>query len=109
MTDKEAKHIQDHLYREDMSARARYAHLVVGTSRWGPLLKYEILTMLLGPRSGALGLLLRKWFYPSLFASVGRNVVFGRSVVVRNAQNIELGDHVMLDDLSLIDGRGAGP
>jgi acetyltransferase-like isoleucine patch superfamily enzyme len=35
-------------------------------------------------------------------------VVFGRHVVIRNARSITLGDQVVIDDLCVIDGRGAG-
>lgn len=62
--------------------------------------------LFLGPIPGALGLVLRRVFYPGLFRRCGRGVVFGRSVVIRNAQNVELGDGVLVDDYCLIDGRG---
>jgi acetyltransferase-like isoleucine patch superfamily enzyme len=35
-------------------------------------------------------------------------VVFGHPVLIRNARNITLGAQVMIDDLCVLDGRGAG-
>ena len=64
--------------------------------------------MFVGHIPGALGLLLRKIFYPTLFKAVGKGVVFGRSIVVRHPNKIELGDGVVIDDYALLDGRGAG-
>lgn len=88
----------------------RYADLVVGPEAgYGALLRYELTTFLLGRVSGALGLALRKLFYPSLFRRCGKGVVFGRDLVVRNAHRISLGEDVVLDDGCVLDGRGAGP
>jgi acetyltransferase-like isoleucine patch superfamily enzyme/acyl carrier protein len=84
----------------------RYAELVVGRTGTWRLLKYELLTCLLGPLPGALGLLLRKLFYPWLFRRIGRGVVFGRSVVIRNPDRIVLGNRVLIDDYVVLDGRG---
>jgi acetyltransferase-like isoleucine patch superfamily enzyme/acyl carrier protein len=71
-------------------------------------LQYEILTFLLGPLPGALGLLLRKLFYPSLFGRIGKGVIFGRSVVIRNPSRIVLGDRVVVDDYVVLDGGRGG-
>jgi acetyltransferase-like isoleucine patch superfamily enzyme len=73
---------------------------------WDPL--YELLTFLLGPLPGALGLFLRKLFYPLLFRRIGRDVIFERSVVIRNPDRIVLGDRVMIDDYVVLDGGGEG-
>jgi acetyltransferase-like isoleucine patch superfamily enzyme len=35
--------------------------------------------------------------------------VFGRNLTIRNAQNITLGDNVIIDDDCVLDARGAGP
>lgn len=105
----------DHYIRAKMfdprrSAMRRYADLVVGPdASWWELLKYELITGLFGGLPGALGLALRRIFYPLLFARVGRGAVFGRHLVVRNARNIELGEQVVIDDGCVLDGRGAGP
>lgn len=105
----EQYYIREQLMAGRKSAARRYAELVVGEgASYGQLLKYELITSLLGGLPGAAGLALRQLFYPRLFKKIGRGVVFGRHVVIRNARNITLGDQVVIDDLCVIDGRGAG-
>jgi acetyltransferase-like isoleucine patch superfamily enzyme len=106
----EQDYIRSKLFSGDRSAIRRYADLVVGAdaSYW-QLARYELITLLLGRISGALGLALRKLLYPSLFRRCGKGVVFGRDLVIRNAHLITLGDNVILDDGCVLDGRGAGP
>src|SRR5918994_3146637 len=106
----EQYYIRDQLLAGKKSAARRYAELVLGEgASYGQLLKYELITGLFGGLPGALGLALRQLFYPRLFKKVGRGVVFGRHIVVRNAGNIRLGDRVIIDDGCVLDGRGAGP
>ena len=106
----EQDYLRSKLFSSNSSVVRRYADLVVGpeASLWR-LARYELVTMLFGRISGALGLALRKIFYPSLFRRCGRGVVFGRDLVIRNPQLISLGDDVILDDDCVLDGRGAGP
>lgn len=101
-------YIRYKLFAEDKSSWKRYAEVVIGNDSLWKLIKYELITTFLGPIPGALGLMLRKWFYPMLIKKCGPGVVFGRNVVIRNGQNISLGEKVMIDDDSLLDGRGAG-
>ena len=60
---------------------AKYASLFVGRKGFWALLKYELIQMFIAPAPGALGLWLRKIFYPRIMKKVGRGVVFGRNVV----------------------------
>jgi acetyltransferase-like isoleucine patch superfamily enzyme len=99
--------IRAQLHDGSTSNFRRYQTLVVGPGSIFRLLRYELTTGLLGGLPGALGLLLRKLFYPGLFRRCGPGVVFGRHLVLRNAQNIELDRGVVLDDYCLLDGRGA--
>ena len=106
----EQDYLRGKLFSGERSAMRRYADLVVGPEAgYLQLLRYELLTMLLGRLSGALGLALRKIFYPSLFRRCGKGVVFGRDLVIRNAHRISLGENVIIDDDCVLDGRGAGP
>ena len=91
------------------SALKKYQDLVVGAPGLWALARYELLTGLLGPLPGAAGLLLRKLAYPALFGSVGRNVVFGRSVTVRHPRRIHLGNDVVVDDYAVLDAKGTHP
>jgi len=104
----DSHYVRQKLFAGGKSPFQRYRQLVVGDGSLWTLLRYEILTTLLGPVPGALGLLLRKLFYPALFARTGRGVVFGRSLTLRNCDRIRLGDRVMIDDGALLDGRGSG-
>jgi acetyltransferase-like isoleucine patch superfamily enzyme/acyl carrier protein len=99
-------YIRQKLYSGQNSALQRYAELVVGRMNIWRLLKYELLTCLFGPLPGALGLFIRKLCYRWLFGRIGRGVVFGRSVVIRNPDRIVLGDRVVIDDYVVLDGRG---
>ena len=97
---------QDQLFAPGMSARKKYAALVVGQPGLGALLKYELVVMLTQARAGALGLVLRKALYPLLLGSCGRNVVFGQNVVLRHPHKIHVGDNVVVDDNCLLDAKG---
>ena len=55
---------------------------------------------------GALGLFLRKRFFPQLFGQCGNNVLFGRFICARNPKQIFIGDHVVVSDRVTLD---AGP
>lgn len=105
----EHEFVRSKLFGGDKSAIRRYADLVVGSDAgYWQLLKYELVTTLLGRLPGALGLAVRKIFYPSLFKSCGKGVIFGYDLVVRNGSNVTVGDQAILDDGCVIDGRGAG-
>ena len=85
-----------------------YADLVVGEGGLLALLRYELVVGVLGTVPGALGLALRKAFYPSVLGSVGRNVVFGRNVVIRHGGKIHIGSGVIVDDGCVLDAKGDG-
>jgi acetyltransferase-like isoleucine patch superfamily enzyme len=97
---------QDQLFAAGTSARQKYAALVVGRPGLGPLLAYELIVTISQSCPGALGLALRKWLYPRLLGSCGRNVVFGQNVVMRHPHKIHVGDNVLIDDNCLLDAKG---
>jgi acetyltransferase-like isoleucine patch superfamily enzyme len=82
-----------------------YVELTAGNVGLGRFALYELLTFVCGPMPGGLGLLLRRKLYPWLFRQSGRGLVLGRSLVLRHPDSIELGNHVVIDDNSLVDGR----
>lgn len=90
------------------SAAQRYMRMFVGQPSFIALLRYDVLTGVLGPMPGALGYFLRSKCYPWLLRQMGRGTVFGRGVVLRCPGRIELGDHVLLDDHVVLDAKGAG-
>ncbi len=85
---------------------AKYRSLVYGDQGIGTIIKMELLTMLIGNLPGALGLILRKWFYPGLFKECGRGVIFGRNLTLRHAHKISLGENVIIDDYVMLDAKG---
>jgi len=97
---------QKNLLDGKKSAFQKYREMFVGESSFFYFLKYEFLTTLLGPIPGALGLFLRRVFFPSLFLKVGKGVVFGRNMTIRHPRKITIGDGVVFDDFSVIDAKG---
>lgn len=85
----------------------KYCALTLGYRSIPKLIEHELITLLFGHIPGALGLALRKVFYRRLFKNVGRNVVFGRAMTIRCPDNFVIGDDVIFDDYSILDGRGA--
>ncbi|NEP14080.1 MAG: acyltransferase [Symploca sp. SIO2C1] len=83
----------------------KYQDLVLGNRSWGRLLHYELLTLLVGQLPGAAGLGLRRIFYPQLFASVGKNALFGHHLTLRAPGRIQLGSNVVIDDYALLSVR----
>jgi acetyltransferase-like isoleucine patch superfamily enzyme len=100
------KNIRNILMDQKGSALEKYKALTVGDVGMSKFFYYEFITWLLGSRAGALGLLLRKKMYKSLFKSYGRNIIIGRNCVFRHPSKISLGDNVVIDDNCLLDARG---
>jgi len=97
---------QDELFAPGLSARQRYARLVVGRDGLGALLCYEAVQLVSQWVPGALGLVLRKICYPWLLGACGRGVVFGQHVALRHPHKIRIGDNVVIDDHCLLDAKG---
>lgn len=84
----------------------KYKNLFIGKSSFFYFIKYEIITTFLSPIPGALGFVLRKIFFPRLFKSTGKGVVFGKNMTVRHPNKVEIGDNVVFDDNTVIDAKG---
>jgi acetyltransferase-like isoleucine patch superfamily enzyme len=100
--------MKDQLYGGGKSALRKYQDFFVGHYGWSRLVRYEICAMLIIPLPGALGLLLRKIFIPSLLQACGGQSLWGRDVQLRHPGNIRVGERVAVDDHCLLDARGAG-
>ena len=83
-----------------------YQEMFVGKKNLIELLRYEIITTFLSNIPGALGLLLRKTFYRSLFRAVGNNIIFGRNITLRHPHKISIGSNVIIDDNCVLDAKG---
>ncbi len=106
MTDSKAFKVGKVGGAENSSALQQYRQLIYGDASWWYVFKSELLSLLIGQCSGALGFALRKMFYPGLFKQCGRGVVFGRNLTLRHASKISLGDGVILDDNVVLDAKG---
>ena len=82
----------------------KYQAVMVGRSSLATLLYYE-LCMLLTPVPGALGLLLRKLFWPRMFGSCGKGCAFAANIVIRHPGRIRLGRSVIISEGCILDGR----
>lgn len=91
---------------ERKSPLQKYQETVLGKSGFGYLLKFELIMILCSWVPGALGFLLRKILYKSLFAEIGHGAVFGRNVVIRHPHKIRIGNNVMIDDNCILDAKG---
>jgi acetyltransferase-like isoleucine patch superfamily enzyme/glycosyltransferase involved in cell wall biosynthesis len=85
---------------------AKYQDLILGEKSLWSLFKYECITSLLAGMPGAAGLFLRAKFYPRLLGRSGRNVTFGRGVVLRHPRKIRIGSDVVIDDQCVLDAKG---
>ena len=98
--------LHDQLNDPSKSSMRRYQDLALGSSSLWYLFKFELIMLFVSWVPGALGLLLRKTFYPRILGSVGRNVVFGQGVVIRHGMKISLADGVIIDDGAVLDAKG---
>lgn len=87
------------------SPAAKYRQLVTGGG-WPTLVKYELLTGLLGDLPGALGLVLRAKAYRHLLAGLGRGSVVGRFVTFRRPDRIRVGRNCIIEDHVVLDAKG---
>ena len=85
---------------------AKYRQMVVGSAGLGGVIKYELLTGLLGNMPGMLGLGLRQVLYRFLFRELGRGVVIGRGVTIRHPGRIRIGNRVVIEDGVVLDAKG---
>lgn len=84
----------------------KYMDMQIGLRSWWSLIKYEFVMMLCNARTGALGYILRKIFYPAIFGKIGRNVTFGRNITIRHPHKIKIGDNCIVDENCVLDAKG---
>jgi galactoside O-acetyltransferase len=89
---------------EEGSALAKYQKVIVGDDSWLYLAYFE-LCVLFGKFPGALGILLRKLFWPRLFGSCGKGVMFADNIVLRHPKKIHLGSNVIISEFCVLDAR----
>jgi len=97
---------QKELLDRERSLSAKYRRLFVGRKGLWFLLKYEFVNLFVAPVPGALGLALRRIFFPRVLKKVGRGVVFGRNITLRHPHKISIGDNAVIDDNAVLDAKG---
>lgn len=100
------RQLHNQLTNPDVSAMRRYQTLALGTTSLAYLIKFELVMLIAGGLPGAAGLLLRKFLFPRILGSVGRNVIFGRNMSIRHGMKIKIGDNVVIDDNVTLDAKG---
>ncbi|WLE98038.1 MAG: acyltransferase [Candidatus Electrothrix communis] len=86
------------------SPLSKYQDIMVGSRSFAAFLYYEW-CQLLGPIPGALGMALRKLFWPGMFASCGKGSMFASGITLRQPGKIHLGEDVVLSEGCILDGR----
>ncbi len=99
---------QKELLSDKKSLSGKYSTLIVGQKGFWKLLRFELINLLFSRVPGALGLALRRLFYPPLFRETGKGVVFGRNLTLRHPHKISIGDNTVVDDNVLLDAKGEG-
>ena len=88
---------------------SRYREKVLGRgSSFLQLVQFETAQTLVANLGGGLGYLLRRLSLSSLFKSCGKDLILGKTIILRTPGHIALGDNVAIDDQTLLDG-GTGP
>lgn len=86
------------------SALSRYQDVVVGDRSLGGTVYYEW-CIWLACIPGALGLFLRKTFWPRLFGSCGNEIAFAANIILRHPHRIHLRDRVVISEGCILDAR----
>jgi len=107
--DKKDHQLQFDQYIADPSRSAlqKYQDLVIGQSGILKLLYHELITLLINPLQGMLGIGLRRFTYPRLFSRVGKKVVFGHHINLRLPFKTTIGDNSLIDDYVTLSCRGS--
>ena len=98
--------VQKEILRVKESNLRKYQRLFVGQKGLLALLKFELIIVFAAWVPGAMGILLRKMFYPMLLKDCGKGVTFGTNVVLRHPAKISIGENVVIDDNCVIDAKG---
>lgn len=101
-----AEKIIKQIYGQKASVFSKYREMCVGNESFLFFLYFEFVTGLLRNMGGAAGLFLRSRMYRPLFGKIGKGVVFGCNVTIRNPRGIRMGDHVVIDDNCVLDAKG---
>ncbi|MBC8476028.1 MAG: hypothetical protein H8D52_01655, partial [Gammaproteobacteria bacterium] len=102
------RHKAHHAVTQGGSSLSRYQDVIVGRRAITTTLYFEFCVWL-APVPGAIGLFLRKLFWPRLFAACGHGVVFGRGIILRHPGRVSLGQRVGIGEGTTLDRRSSSP
>ena len=94
------------VYYREKGAISLYQEYVVGSRSFWDLLRYEFIIQFLAGFPGALGLVLRKLFFPFMIKKSGKKIVWGKDLVVRYPSKIRIQDQCIFDDGCVLDAKG---
>ncbi|UCE43024.1 MAG: acyltransferase [Candidatus Aminicenantes bacterium] len=106
LQEQEKGSVQKALLDEKKSAYKKYLELFVGKKSLWYIIKYESIIFLFSWIPGALGLFLRKLFYPMILGKVGKGVVFGHHITLRHPHKTIIDDNSFVDDYAVLDAKG---
>jgi len=105
MTEEKSQYTKSHAaVTQGGSALKKYQNVIVGKTSFRRFLYYEFCVWL-SMVPGAAGLFLRKKFWPRLFGSCGKGVLFSSNVILRQPHRIHLGDDVIISERCILDAR----
>lgn len=83
---------------EKLSPLRKYQIVTIGSLKLGALVRHEALLFFVGDLPGLPGLYLRGKLYRFLFGHLGRNVVLGRGLSLRQPGRVHVEDGAVIDD-----------
>jgi len=86
------------------SPLTKYQDVMLGNRSLAAFVYYEW-CLFFGPIPGALGMLLRKIFWPGIFADCGKGCMFAPGIALRQPGRIRLGNSVIISEGCILDGR----
>jgi acetyltransferase-like isoleucine patch superfamily enzyme len=104
----EKKSLTEQLHGKDISLLKRYQAKVFDSSSLPALIRYELCMLLCSDMPGGLGFFLRRRLYAKLFGRMGRQVILGKGITLRQPGRMVLGDRVAIDDYVMLDAGGTG-
>ncbi|MEE9448040.1 MAG: hypothetical protein V3V09_08775 [Arenicellales bacterium] len=100
-----AKHTKTHdSITGSGSALKKYQAVMVGSNSLGVTIYYEA-CIWFAYVPGAVGLMLRKVFWPRMFKHCGQGVQFGYGITLRHPNRISLGNNVIISEGCILDAR----
>ncbi len=97
----EKKAIQQQLSQSN--TLQKYRSIVIGDKGSKEFFLYELLTTIICPLPGSLGIYARRFFLPLLFNRFGCKITMNQNVAFRRPHQIRIGDNVILENGVTID------